>query len=69
VDKTVLYLVGTTLEFSGGLNGKGFVFNNLTRNVLVVVARVFVVTALIEYRFQKANMPPISALQLNSAKV
>lgn len=23
-----LYLVGTTLEYSGGLNGKGFVFNN-----------------------------------------
>lgn len=23
-----LYLVGTTLEFSDGLNGKGFVFNN-----------------------------------------
>ena len=26
--KSVLYLVGTTLEYSGGLNGKGFVFNN-----------------------------------------
>lgn len=26
--KSVLYLAGTTLEFSGGLNGKGFVFNN-----------------------------------------
>ena len=26
--KSFLYLVGTTLEFSGGLNGKGFVFNN-----------------------------------------
>ncbi len=23
-----LYLVGTVLEYSGGLNGKGFVFNN-----------------------------------------
>ncbi|MGX1024463.1 iron-sulfur cluster assembly accessory protein [Flavobacterium sp. CS20] len=23
-----LYLAGTTLEFSGGLNGKGFVFHN-----------------------------------------
>lgn len=23
-----LYLIGTTLEYSGGLNGKGFVFNN-----------------------------------------
>lgn len=29
VDKrSYLYLVGTTLEYSGGLNGKGFVFNN-----------------------------------------
>ena len=26
--KSLLYLLGTTLEFSGGLNGKGFVFNN-----------------------------------------
>ncbi len=26
--KSVLYLAGTTLDFSGGLNGKGFVFNN-----------------------------------------
>ena len=26
--KSFLYLVGTTLEFQGGLNGKGFVFNN-----------------------------------------
>ena len=26
--KSVLYLVGTILEFSDGLNGKGFVFNN-----------------------------------------
>jgi iron-sulfur cluster assembly protein len=26
--KSFLYLVGTILEFSGGLNGKGFVFNN-----------------------------------------
>jgi iron-sulfur cluster assembly protein len=26
--KSFLYLVGTVLEFSGGLNGKGFVFNN-----------------------------------------
>ena len=26
--KSFLYLVGTTLEYSGGLNGKGFVFNN-----------------------------------------
>lgn len=29
VDKqSVLYLAGTTLEYSGGLNGKGFYFNN-----------------------------------------
>ena len=29
VDKrSFLYLVGTTLEYSGGLNGKGFSFNN-----------------------------------------
>lgn len=29
VDKrSVLYLAGTVLEYSGGLNGKGFVFNN-----------------------------------------
>jgi iron-sulfur cluster assembly protein len=26
--KSFLYLVGTQLEFSDGLNGKGFVFNN-----------------------------------------
>ena len=26
--KSLLYLAGTTLEYSGGLNGKGFVFNN-----------------------------------------
>lgn len=26
--KSILYLAGTTLEFSGGLNGKGFFFNN-----------------------------------------
>ena len=29
VDKrSVLYIAGTILEYSGGLNGKGFVFNN-----------------------------------------
>lgn len=29
VDKrSFLYLVGTTLEYSGGLNGKGFIFIN-----------------------------------------
>jgi iron-sulfur cluster assembly protein len=26
--KSFLYLAGTVLEFSGGINGKGFVFNN-----------------------------------------
>jgi iron-sulfur cluster assembly protein len=26
--KSFLYLVGTELEFTGGLNGKGFVFKN-----------------------------------------
>lgn len=26
--KSYLYLVGTTLDYSGGLNGKGFVFVN-----------------------------------------
>ena len=26
--KSFLYLVGTVLEYSGGLNGKGFVLNN-----------------------------------------
>ena len=26
--KSYLYLIGTILEYSGGLNGKGFVFNN-----------------------------------------
>lgn len=26
--KSFLYLVGMSLEYSGGLNGKGFVFNN-----------------------------------------
>ena len=26
--KSFLYLIGTELEFSDGLNGKGFVFNN-----------------------------------------
>ena len=27
-NKSYLYLVGTTLSYSGGLNGKGFVFEN-----------------------------------------
>lgn len=26
--KSYLYLIGTQLDFSGGLNGKGFVFSN-----------------------------------------
>lgn len=26
--QSLLYLLGMTLEYSGGLNGKGFVFNN-----------------------------------------
>ncbi len=26
--RSLLYLIGTTLEYSGGLNGKGFSFNN-----------------------------------------
>jgi iron-sulfur cluster assembly protein len=36
--KSFLYLAGTVLEFSGGINGKGFVFNNpnATRKHVVV---------------------------------
>ena len=30
--KSYLYLVGTTLNYSGGLNGKGFVFENPNAN-------------------------------------
>ncbi len=30
--KSFLYLCNTTLEFSGGLNGKGFFFNNPNAN-------------------------------------
>jgi iron-sulfur cluster assembly protein len=30
--KSYLYLVGTILDFSGGLNGKGFVFTNPNAN-------------------------------------
>ena len=30
--KSFLYLVGTTLEYSGGLNGSGFVFKNPNAN-------------------------------------
>jgi iron-sulfur cluster assembly protein len=35
--KSFLYLAGTVLEFSGGLNGKGFVFNNPNARTCVVV--------------------------------
>lgn len=30
--KSFLYLVGTELQYSGGLNGKGFVFSNPNAN-------------------------------------
>lgn len=30
--KSILYLAGTVLEYSGGLNGKGFIFNNPNAN-------------------------------------
>lgn len=30
--KSFLYLIGTILEYSGGLNGAGFVFNNPNAN-------------------------------------
>ncbi|MBH08192.1 MAG: iron-sulfur cluster assembly accessory protein [Flavobacteriales bacterium] len=30
--KSILFLAGTTLEYSSGLNGKGFVFNNPNAN-------------------------------------
>lgn len=30
--KSLLYLIGTELEYSGGLNGKGFVFKNPNAN-------------------------------------
>jgi iron-sulfur cluster assembly protein len=30
--KSFLYLIGTTLEYYGGLNGTGFVFNNPNAN-------------------------------------
>ncbi len=30
--KSFLYLVGTELDYSGGLNGKGFVFSNPNAN-------------------------------------
>ena len=30
--KSFLYLIGTTLDYSGGLNGKGFIFINPNAN-------------------------------------
>ena len=30
--KSFLYLIGTELEYSGGLNGKGFIFKNPNAN-------------------------------------
>jgi len=30
--KSILYLVGTELDYSGGLNGKGFIFKNPNAN-------------------------------------
>lgn len=30
--KSFLYIIGTTLDFSGGLNGKGLYFNNPNAN-------------------------------------
>jgi iron-sulfur cluster assembly protein len=30
--KSLLYLIGTTLDYSGGLNGTGFVFKNPNAN-------------------------------------
>ena len=37
--KSFLYLVNTELEFSDGLNGKGFYFNNPNASRVVVVER------------------------------
>jgi iron-sulfur cluster assembly protein len=30
--KSFLYVIGTEVDYSGGLNGKGFVFNNPNAN-------------------------------------
>jgi iron-sulfur cluster assembly protein len=38
--KSFLYLAGTILEFSGGINGKGFIFNNPNANRTSDVERV-----------------------------
>jgi Fe-S cluster assembly iron-binding protein IscA len=40
VEKSFLYLAGTILEFSGGINGKGFIFNNQMQIEHVDVERV-----------------------------
>ena len=40
-NKSFLYLIGTTLEYSGGLNGKGFVFNNPNANRTCVCGESF----------------------------
>ena len=34
--KSILFLAGTTLEYSSGLNGKGFVFNNPNANLSLI---------------------------------
>ena len=39
--KSFLYLVGTVLEYSGGLNGKGFVFNNPNAQRTCVCGEIF----------------------------
>jgi iron-sulfur cluster assembly protein len=39
--KSFLYLAGTILEFSGGINGKGFIFNNPNANRTVWMWRGF----------------------------
>ena len=38
--KSYLYLIGTALDFSGGLNGKGFVFENPNAKNLAGVVRL-----------------------------
>jgi len=44
--KSFLYLVGTVLEYSGGLNGKGFVFNNPNAQHLWVWRKFFIIKGL-----------------------
>ena len=36
--KSFLYLLGTTLDFSGGLNGKGFIFKNPNADIIGTVS-------------------------------